>query len=152
VLIGTEQVAELRREAGASPRRRARICLHPGPDDPVQEMLIALLPGSFIPPHRQVGKEKSYLVVEGALTVAFFDGERLDRAVRLGGSRPFLTRFSASPWHTVLACAGPVVYLETIAGPFRAEGTDFAPWAPANDDPAGVAWLAELQRQVEQEG
>lgn len=144
VLIDPAAVARLRAEALASARRRARLCLHPGPDDPVQEMLIAVAAGSWIPPHRQVGKEKSYLVLQGELAVVRFADEQPAHAVRLGASGAFLYRFDATTWHTVVVPDGIAVYLETVAGPWRAEGTEFAPWA---SDAAGLAvleaWLRE---------
>ncbi len=145
IQIEPAQLDWLRDEAAATPRRRARFCLHTDLSDPVQEMLIALCADSYLPPLRQVGREKSFHVLSGELAVVFFDGpDRVLRRARLGGpGRAVSARFQAGVWHTTIAVGGPAVYLEVMPGPFSEGTTEYAPWAPGPDErEAGLAWLA----------
>ena len=130
VALGGAEIAELKRLAARAPERRARYCLHRDHDDPVQEMVIALCRDTKIEPHRQVGKCKTYYVVEGELAVQYYDGAlRPTHDIALtapSGAGPFAYRFAAEVWHTVRAESEFVVYVETIAGPFDPANTDWA--------------------------
>lgn len=143
------QVARLKEIARHSPLRRARICLHRDHEDRVQQMLIVFHHEMYIPPHRQPRRFKSYQVLEGTLCVAFFDAKGgLSRRIVLepaGGAATFLVRFSADEWHMVVPLSEFVVFLETAAGPFVRELTEYATWAPNwNDHAAMDRFIAEV--------
>lgn len=132
--IRADDLDRVKQMAGEAPSKRARICLHDGHDDPVQEMLIAVCSESNIRPHRQQNKSKSYTWIEGRLRVEFFEprGHLTDR-IEMGGpasGRVFLCRFPAGRWHTVRALSDVAVYVETISGPYRPEESEWAPWEP----------------------
>lgn len=131
----------LAERAEASPLRRARLCLHRSHEDLVQEMLIVLLRGCYVKPHRQEGREKSYTVFEGKMRLVFFDesGNTL-RTVRLdaGDAGARACRFDSSVWHTVICLNERASYVETTNGPFRKNETSWAPWACSEDDHDGV--------------
>ena len=129
--IGPKEIARLKQMADVDPERRSRHCLHENHDDPVQEMVIVMRHESEVAPHRQSGKRKSYYVLEGAMAVVFFDGaaqvaQRVDMSTA-GSGHPFVYRFDASEWHTVIPQTQYVVYVETIEGPYQASGTDWFP-------------------------
>lgn len=135
--VNRATIARLKEMALAAPDRRSRFCLHQNHDDPVQEMIIVLAQGTRVPPHRQIGKRKSYYLFEGRLRLRFYDeGGRWGDEVYLsashegeeGAALSFALRFDASVWHTVFPETPFVVYLETIQGPFNPQGTD---WSPA---------------------
>lgn len=147
IAIGPEQLDQLKQLATRAPRKRARLCLHKDHSDKVQEMMIAVCKESYIRPHRQVNKNKSYHVIEGDLVVAFFDElGQIIRRIEMGitnSGKTFLYRFPGSQWHTVIALSNIVIYVETIAGPF--EGTEFATWGPDEADSHGIrAFLARI--------
>lgn len=133
-IIDQTMIARLKEMALAAPDRRSRFCLHQRHDDPVQEMMIVLSHNTRVPPHRQVGKRKSYYLFEGALRLRFYsdDGAPREEMRLVAGHDPaaagFAFRFDASVWHTVFPETPFTVYLETIQGPFDPQGTD---WAPA---------------------
>ena len=132
-LIGQDELTRLKQMAREAPTRRARTCLHQTHDDTIQEMLIALLCDSIVHPHRQQNKSKSYTVIEGSLTVTYYDESgNAVHEVEMGASdsdRVFVIRFPSDQWHTVRAESPLVIYLETITGPYRQEETEWAPWA-----------------------
>ena len=73
VEIGPDWLARLKQAADASPLRRARVCLHRGAQDTVQEMIIALCEDVLFRPHRHHGKTESFHIIEGALDLVIFD-------------------------------------------------------------------------------
>ncbi len=139
LVVGRADLDAVIAAALSEPRRRARLCLHHGPEDAVQEMLIALAPGCYIRPLRQAGAEKSYVLVRGRLRLGFFgDGGDLDRVIDLAAGVDIAARFDATPWHTTVPVGGEVAaYVETIRGPYHPAGTEWAPWAADEGDSAG---------------
>jgi cupin fold WbuC family metalloprotein len=114
-------------------------------------MVIRLEYNSYIAPHRQLDKSKSYIQLKGKMYLLFFNefGE-LHEATLLGawGKETSIVRFDASVWHTILPIRGATVYVESIQGPYKLNGTDFADWAPPVNDPNGCNWLEEQLRNI----
>ncbi len=141
-------VADLKQRALASPRRRARVCLHRTTDHPTQEMLIVFHRESFMPPHRHPqGKSESYHLVEGSMRVFLFDDDgRMLRSLALEAGKDFLYRLSAPLWHMPVPTSEWLVYHEVYSGPFiKTEDVEFAPWAPPEPSPAAAAgYVARL--------
>lgn len=138
--IGKADMDRVKEMARTSPKRRARICAHPDNGDAIHEMLIVVAGGAYFQPHKHLNKSESFHMIEGRVTVVFFDddgtaGER----VLLGppdGERPFYYRLSEARFHTVLVETDTAVFHETTNGPFRPEDTVYADWAPADTAPA----------------
>ena len=89
-------------------------------------------------PHKHLSKSESFHVIEGEGDVVLFteDGD-IQRVVRLGASgsgRDFYYRLSAGVYHTVAVRTELMVIHEVTNGPFRAEDTLYAPFAPSESD------------------
>jgi len=144
-VVTPETVRMLKERAEASPYRGFRLCLHHSVEHPVQEMLIVMHHDTYWQPHRHPGDLcESYAVVEGSLRVFFFDdGGTVTRAIDLappGSGQPFLYRLSSALWHMPISTSPVSVYHEVRQGPYdRDRDVEFAPWAPAGDDEAGIA-------------
>ena len=108
-------------------------------------MVIQVLKDSYIAPHRQIGKTKTYIILEGEMYVVFFDsiGEIANKFILRpwGKEGSTVLRFDSSPWHTILSTTKTSTYVETAEGPYKPESTEFAEWAPANKDTKGIFWL-----------
>lgn len=143
-----ENVEFLKERALESPRGRARLCSHPGPDDPTQEMLIALTRENYIHPHIHPGKVESFHLVEGLMTVFLFDeqGNVIESVPLgdLGSGRPFYYRMTVPLYHTQIPESDVVVFQEVTRGPFTRDVV-LADWAPA-EGPDGKlkAYLEDL--------
>jgi cupin fold WbuC family metalloprotein len=138
VRIGDEQIAFLKRQAQASPRRRARICAHKSNDDALHEMLIVISADSYIHPHKHLGKSESFHIVEGNVDVAVFDdaGALVD-LVELGppgSGRQFFYRLDHGAFHTLLIHGDYLVVHEVTNGPFARDRTVMASFAPKEED------------------
>ena len=149
-LVGDQAVADLVAAASESPNRRARLLLHRSPDDSLHEMVIALPATSCDRPHINFRSGKSFHVVRGAMAVILFSDDGRERyAVRLDAARggaPFMIRLNVPRWHTIVPFTDPVVFVETIAGPFT--GNRFADWAPTDMDSAEGRSFAETLRTL----
>ena len=88
VQVRAEDVAVVKARGTTNARKRARLCVHPGPDDKLHEMLIVLDRATYIRPHRHAGKSESFHVVEGELDVLLFhDDGAVREVVRMGPYR-----------------------------------------------------------------
>ena len=139
IQVGNSWITTLKDAARASPRHRARLCMHRSQDDAVQEMIIALLKPALFPPTRHVRKTKSYHMIEGELCVLLFDDRGAStQAIHLaapGGRLPFYYRLSEGHWNTTVPLSDVVVYHEIIEGPFTPSSSSLAaPWAPAQPE------------------
>lgn len=154
IFYNTEDVAELdpawyetlKRHAYEAGRKRARLCLHHSPNDPLHEMVIVFHRDTIIQPHRHHGKSESFHLIFGELDVVFFDDDGSPtRLIRMGDEshgKTRIYRLSRPIWHSVIVRSEYACIHEVTNGPFREEENDFAPWAPAEPD-ALRAFLAQ---------
>lgn len=117
-------------------------------------MLIALSKGTYVRPHRHARKTESFHVVEGLGRVVIFDDKGdIRNVVEMGppgSGRPFYYRLQKPYYHTVLVTSDAFVIHETTDGPFKASETEFAPWAPEEEDPLGRrAFLKQLRATID---
>src|SRR5216684_1677407 len=84
VLVGKVDVAFVKAAAAANPRGRARLCTHRGTNDALHEMLIVHRRDVYVRPHAHIGKNESFLVIEGeAVAVLFHESGGIERAVEM---------------------------------------------------------------------
>ena len=135
ILVGRDDLENLKLLAKKDPQLRARICLHKNKEELVQEMIIAFCKGSYVQPHRHVDKSESYHIMEGELDIIFFDKNGSEKSkIQLSANRedlPTLFRISSSEWHTVVPKTDYVIIHEVTKGPFNKNSSDYASWAPA---------------------
>ncbi len=151
--IGAREIAFVKEQALASPSKRARLCVHPNPEDRLHQMLIGLVQGTYVRPHRHPEKSESFHMVEGALTVVIFDDAgRIEREVALGApgmGGDICYRMSESRFHTVLPRTEVAIVHEITNGPFLPGQTSYAPWSPEESDTApAAAYLNELEDRL----
>lgn len=136
-------------QALRSPRHRMIHRFHEHPD-PVQRMLNAIEPDSYIMPHKHEDPDKVevFIALRGKALIASFDADgNVTDCVRIeaGGSN-LGAEIEPRTWHAVLALEPGTVLYEVLEGPYtEASHKTFAhDWSPpASDHPAGVAWMRE---------
>lgn len=153
--INQKTIEDIKHRALLSPRKRYRLCMHSSTEHQTQEMLIVFHNDTFMPPHRHPKtKSESYHIVDGAMTVCFFnDDGNLIRTVEMeksGGKKTFLYRLSNNEWHMPVATSEWLVYHETYSGPFRKDiDVEFPKWAPLENDKEQVKhFLARLWDEI----
>lgn len=143
-------LADLSRKAAASPRRRTHRNLHVSATEPCQRLVNAILPDSYIRPHRHAGyvTNECLLALRGRfLLIEFDEAGEITAALSMGGADAELMVAEVPPmrWHTVVALEDGCILFETKSGPYDAEAAKtFAPWAPAEGTPEAAAYLATL--------
>lgn len=152
VQVTTADLAPVIDRAHRSPRRRARLCVHPDAGDPLHEMLICLVPGTYVRPHRHASKSESFHIIAGELDVVLFEDDGAIRdVIRMGpyhSGKAFFYRLIEPCFHTVLVHGEHALFHETTNGPFAPADTEFAPWAPAEGDGEVKQYIERLQLQA----
>ena len=138
VRVSHREIEFLKERVKSAPRGRVRLCAHPGNDDALHEMFIVLSCRTYIRPHRHINKSESFHVIEGTVDVVLFDepGEVAD-VISMGdfaSGKKFYYRIMSPLYHTLLITSEVLVFHETTNGPFKQDGTDFAPWSPEEAD------------------
>jgi cupin fold WbuC family metalloprotein len=139
-------------DAKRSDRKREIHIFHEGDPDPLQRMLNAIQPGSYVRPHRHLHppKAESIILLHGSLAYVSFSDDGLpeeEGLVLIDSSRGvYGCDIRAGVWHTIFALAPNTVLFEVKPGPYDPSvDKEFAPWSPAEHTPAAGAFLAELE-------
>jgi cupin fold WbuC family metalloprotein len=134
VTLGPPALDFLKLQAKRNPRKRARLCTHVGVGDPLHEMLIVNLRDTYVRPHKNTDKPKSFQILEGVMDVVMFDDAGEVRGVtrlgHYGSGLPSYFRLHETRFHTLRTITDLVLFQETTIGPFRPGDTVFAPWSP----------------------
>lgn len=125
-------------------RLRKNHNLHERLCDPVNRLLNALEPGTYIPAHRHShpAKDETVIVLRGSVVSVIFDDagnivERVEVSPALG---VYGFDIPAGQWHGLLVKESRTVVFEVKKGPFTPlSEEDIAPWTPRIDDMEGIA-------------
>ncbi|WP_106640325.1 WbuC family cupin fold metalloprotein [Allosphingosinicella vermicomposti] len=152
--VDCDLLASLTRQARGSPRGRQHLNLHDTWADPCQRTLNAILPQSYVRPHRHSLDPRSETLVAacGALGILMFDdnGNIVQTAIigKVEGIRATAIAVEIGPatWHSVVALTDDAVLLEVKAGPFDpALAGEFAEWAPMEGSVAALDYLQYMR-------
>ncbi|MBI3446003.1 MAG: WbuC family cupin fold metalloprotein [Magnetospirillum sp.] len=130
--IHARELADLVAEAQARPRLRMNLNLHAVPEDPVQRMVIAFEPGTYIRPHRHPHQFETFILLSGrASLLSFAPDGRVVQRVELSDSAVRVVEIPAGTWHALVSHASDTLVVEIKPGPYLPTGeADFAHWAP----------------------
>lgn len=148
-VISNATLEELSQKAVDAPRRRMNLNHHDDLADPINRMLNAFEPGTYVQPHKHENPDKRevFILLKGSLLVVFFDNDGnptefilLDRE-----KGNFAVEIAPGTWHTIIALeTGSVVY-EVKDGPYSPlDDKNFASWAPKEGDKDCSAYLESL--------
>ncbi len=143
----------LKEQASLNSRKRIRVCLHEDHNALLHEMIIVHERQAYVRPHKHPGKSESTHIIEGIVDVVFFDNyggiESVHRMGDYASGKMFYYRMAAPIFHTMIIRSDVLVFHETTNGPFNRKDTEFALWAPADDDRAAVSvFMSELSEKV----
>jgi len=137
--LDTAQLRALSAEAADHPRRRRNYNLHASAADPVQRMLNAFEPGTYIRPHRHRDKWELFVILSGRADVLTFDddGRLAARAALDATEGTRVIEIAQGAWHSLVSHAPQTVMFEVKQGPYVPTAPeDFASWAPPEGDAA----------------
>ena len=129
-IINEQLLDETQAKALQSPRLRMNYNFHERLDDPINRLLNAMEPGTYLRPHRHLNiTEKTILnPKEGA----------------------YGAEIKAGTWHGLLVLESGSVIYEIKQGPFAPLAPEnLAPWSPEAEDTEGVKkYLEWLESQI----
>lgn len=130
-------------QARKESRLRKNYNLHERLCDPVNRLLNALEPGTYVPAHRHShpAKDETVFVLRGNIVSVIFDdaGNIIERAVIDPAHGVYGFDIPAGQWHGLLVRESGTVVFEVKKGPFTPlTEEDIAPWTPQTDDKEGI--------------
>lgn len=140
--------------AKASPRLRMNHNFHEDLNDPINRLLNAMEPDSYIRPHRHLTPPKTeiFLLLRGRVALFLFDDQSdiTKKLILSPNDGVYGAEIEAGIWHALLVLeSGSVVY-EVKKGPFAPVAPDdFAPFSPSADDKEAVKeWLEKMKKEL----
>jgi len=121
--------------------------------DPVQRMLNAIEPGSYVRPHRHLDPDKTelFVILKGRGVVLTFDdnGNINDLVQMKAGGEKLGVEIPPGIWHSIISLEKGTLFLEIKDGPYvAATDKDFASWAPEAGTEEEKAYLNDLIAKV----
>lgn len=153
-IIDERLLNETQAKALRSPRLRMNYNFHERLDDPINRLLNAMEPGTYLRPHRHLNpaKDEMFLLLRGRVAVFLFDeeGHITEKVVLDPKAGVYGAEIKAGRWHGLLVLESGSVIYEVKQGPYVPLTPDnLAPWSPAAEDTEGVRkYLTDLERQI----
>ena len=149
ISIDRQLVSKLTGEAKNSSRLRKNLNFHADYADPVNRMLNAFEPGTYVRPHKHESPDKweVFIILTGkALALRFDDvGSIIDHGILDSARGLYGVEIAPREWHSILSLASGTVLYEIKPGPYvPLDDKNFAPWAPAEGSPEADAYLASV--------
>ncbi|MDR0349285.1 MAG: WbuC family cupin fold metalloprotein [Tannerella sp.] len=154
-LINQQLLDETTAKARLSPRLRMNYNFHEDLNDPVNRLLNAVEPDTYLRPHRHINPDRNevFLLLRGKVALFIFDhkGNIMQTEIldplngNYGGEIP------AGTWHGLLVLESGSVIYEIKEGPFAPlTAENMASWSPdAEDREASRAYMQKLKDCLE---
>lgn len=151
-IISDQTLSELSQKAALLPRRRLNLNFHEELSDPINRMLNAFEPGTYVQPHKHENPDKRevFIVLRGSLIMVIFDdsGSPIDFILLDPAKGIHAVEIPAGVWHSVISLAEGTVVYEIKDGPYiQPLDKNFASWAPKEGDTECDNYLARLTDQ-----
>lgn len=148
-IITPKLLDEVASKALNSARLRMNHNFHDDLADPINRMLNAFEPGTYVQPHKHENPDKRevFIILRGSLVVVFFDndGTPNDFVLLDPIKGNFAVEIPPKTWHSVVALeSGSVVYEVKDGSYSPLDDKDFASWAPKEGDEDCSAYLESL--------
>lgn len=146
-----EEVGQYFSEASDSVRRRAPKILHEK-GAYLNKVFNFMMNDTYMQPHLHPGDEKieKMHLISGSFALVVFDdeGQVIDTIVLEKGGRERID-VPAFSWHTYVMLTDEVIVYETMEGIYQPDTwKKMAPWAPQENTPEAVEYLASLKAKV----
>lgn len=153
ISINNQMINLLKQSAKLDPTKRARLNLHLQFSDQVQEMIIAVCQGAYIRPHRHLNITESIHMIEGDLTLVFFDTQGVvKKVIELSGNdiqKKFYIRLACHDWHMAIPKTKYAIYHEISGGPYSNTHSEYAGWSPEESDTKGVnKYINQIKKNI----
>lgn len=142
-IINKQLLDETTEKAKHSQRLRMNYNFHEDLNDPVNRLLNAMEPDTYLRPHRHLNpdKDEMFLLLRGKVAVFIFDEKgKIEECCILDPSKGMYgAEIKAGIWHGLLVLESGSVIYEVKQGPFAPLAPEnLAPWSPEADDKEGI--------------
>ena len=142
-IINEQLLDDTSEKAKQSPRLRMNYNFHDQLEDPLNRLINAMEPGTYLRPHRHLNpdKDESFLILRGRIALFLFDNEgNITEQLILDTKKGvYGADVKAGVWHGLVVLEPETVLYEAKNGPFAPLSPDnFAPWSPEPDDKEAV--------------
>ncbi len=153
ICISNRELDELKKQAQQSPRKRKNFNFHKVDHDPLQRMMHAMNPGTYVQPHKheKPDKREAFIILEGRVAVIEFDdtGSIVSHAILDRKTDNYIVEVPVGAWHMLIALKEHSVIYEVKDGPYSPlDDKNFAPWAPAEGSSECDAYLNSVIRKL----
>lgn len=132
VYITGKDIDVLKNAVNHCARKRVRICTHENVESKLHEMFVCYTKTTNIAPHRHVGKDEIFYVMEGEMDfVVYNDDGTVRQTLPMGDPRSgkaFCVRVPMNTYHSVVLHSEFCVLHEATPGPFNRADTQWATW------------------------
>jgi cupin fold WbuC family metalloprotein len=149
MVIDRQLASNVTEEARNSARLRKNFNFHADYADPVNRMLNAFEPGTYVRPHKHELPDKCevFLILTGRALALQFDNEgNLTEHIVLDATQGvYGVEFAQRTWHSIIALDSGTVLYEVKPGPYAPlNDKNFASWAPMEGSPEAAGYLDSI--------
>jgi len=135
IKVTNNLISKISKQAVVSKRKRINYNFHSQMSDPLQRLLNAIEPESYIQPHKHENPDKReiFFILHGSALVVEFDntGNIIDHIVLNIAEGNYAVEIPEKTWHTIIALENNTVAYEFKDGPYSPlNDKNFASWAP----------------------
>jgi cupin fold WbuC family metalloprotein len=153
ILIDNLLVDKLSSEAAGMSRKRKNFNFHRLFSDPLNRMLHAMEPGTYVQPHKHENPDKRevFIILRGRVAVVEFDdsGHISGHCILDPEQGCYGAEIAPRTWHCLVVIEkGSVVY-EVKDGPYDpADDKFFAPWAPSEGNAEAENYIEWVLKEL----
>ena len=133
-IISQDLIKEIQSHAAQSKRRRKNFNFHEAMSDPINRMLNALEPDSYVRPHKHENPDKRelFILLTGKMLVVFFNEEgNITEYTTLSKQGNLGIEIPPKTFHTIIALEKGTIVFEVKDGPYEpSNDKNFPEWAP----------------------
>ncbi len=149
--INSELISKVQAEANISPRKRSTYNFHKEFSDPINRMLNAINPGSYVQPHKHENPDKRevFLLLTGKALLVFFDNSgNITEHIIIDKEQNYGVEIPPQKWHMLISLEEGTVVYEIKDGPYNPDDDkNFAPWAPSENSSESNLYLDNILKK-----
>ena len=143
------ELQQLLDDAARDPMKKARFCMHPSPEYPINHMIIASHYNTYVNPHLHHHSSVFYHMIQGAMRLIIFDDDgRVKEWYPLAAGQPDTAQFAShnpGVWHAHVYMSEWTIFSESVLSSAGAENSVDAPWGPDETEQAKQDFMNRMR-------
>ena len=156
IVIDKNLTDKLTREAAVHPRKRKNHNFHREFSDPMNRMLHAMEPETYVQPHKHENPDKreAFIILKGKVAVIEFDdaGNIREHVILDPVTGNDGAEIQPRTWHCLIALEKGTLIYEVKDGPYDpSDDKCFASWAPAEGEAGTENYRNSILKQIKRQ-